>query len=119
MEKIIQFPKYSDIYAKDTINLYMKLSKINKLRNRQKSRNNHKKRKFQKNSEIIQKNYIIDLSIAYMGVLERENNIAYDEETSKPIDIANSNTSPMAITNRVLISSLLGGYNDFNSQLIK
>lgn len=51
MEKIIQFPKYSDIYAKDTINLYMKLSKINKLRNRQKSRNNHKKRKFQKNSE--------------------------------------------------------------------
>ena len=53
------------------------------------------------------------------GVLERENNIAYDEETSKPIDIANSNTSPMAITNRVLISSLLGGYNDFNSSINK
>ena len=54
-----------------------------------------------------------------MGVLERENNIAYDEETSKPIDIANSNTSPMDITNRVSISSLLGGYNDFNSSINK
>ena len=54
-----------------------------------------------------------------MGVLERENNIAYDEGAGKPIDIVNSNTSPMAITKRVSISSLLGGYDDFNLSINK
>ena len=54
-----------------------------------------------------------------MGVLERDNNIAYDEETGKPIDIANTDASPMAITNRGSISSLLGGEEDFKSLVNK
>ncbi len=33
-----------------------------------------------------------------MGALERDNNIAYDEETGKAIDIGNTEASPMAIT---------------------
>ena len=54
-----------------------------------------------------------------MGALERDNNIAYDEETGKPIDIANTDASPMAITNRASISSLLGGDDDFKSLVNK
>ena len=54
-----------------------------------------------------------------MGALERDNNIAYDEETGKPIDIANTEASPMAITNRGSISSLLGGDDDFKSLVNK
>ena len=42
-----------------------------------------------------------------MGALERDNDIAYDENTGEPIDIANSEASPMAITDRASISSLL------------
>ena len=48
-----------------------------------------------------------------MGALERDNNIAYDEETGKAIDIGNTEASPMAITNRSSISSLLGGEEEF------
>ena len=54
-----------------------------------------------------------------MGALERDNDIAYDEETGKPVDIANPNASPMAITNRGSISSLLGGDEDFKSLVNK
>ena len=54
-----------------------------------------------------------------MGVLERDNNIAYDEESGKPIDIANTDASPMAVTNRGSISSLLGGEEDFKSLVNK
>ena len=54
-----------------------------------------------------------------MGALERDNNIAYDEETGKPIDIANTEASPMAITNRGSISSLLGGDVEFKSLVNK
>ena len=54
-----------------------------------------------------------------MGALERDNNIAYDEETGKAIDIANTDASPMAITNRSSISSLLGGEDDFKSLVNK
>ena len=54
-----------------------------------------------------------------MGALERDNNIAYDEETGKAIDIANTEASPMAITNRSSISSLLGGEEDFKSLINK
>ena len=54
-----------------------------------------------------------------MGALERDNNIAYDEETGKAIDIANTDASPMAITNRSSISSLLGGEEDFKSLVNK
>ena len=57
--------------------------------------------------------------IYIMGALERDNNIAYDEETGKPIDIANTEASPMAITNRGSISSLLGGDEDFKSLVNK
>ena len=54
-----------------------------------------------------------------MGALERDNNIAYDEETGKAIDIGNTNASPMAITNRSSISSLLGGEDEFKSLVEK
>ena len=40
-----------------------------------------------------------------MGALERDNNIAYDEETGKAIDIANTVAFPMTIKNRSSISS--------------
>lgn len=54
-----------------------------------------------------------------MGALERDNNIAYDEDTGKAIDIANTDASPMAITNRGSISSMLGGETDFKSLVQK
>ena len=54
-----------------------------------------------------------------MGALERDNQIAYDEETGEPIDIANSEASPMAITCRSCISSLLGGDPAFKSLMNK
>ena len=54
-----------------------------------------------------------------MGALERDNDIAYDEGTGKPIDIANTEASPMAIINRSSISSLLGGEIDFKSLVQK
>ena len=54
-----------------------------------------------------------------MGALERDNNIAYDEETGQPIDIGNTEASPMAITNRSSISSLLGGAEEFKSLVDK
>ena len=54
-----------------------------------------------------------------MGALERDNNIAYDEETGKAIDIGNTEASPMAITNRSSISSLLGGEEEFKSLVNK
>ena len=54
-----------------------------------------------------------------MGALERDNNIAYDEETGKAIDIGNTEASPMAVTNRSSISSLLGGESDFKSLVDK
>ncbi|MBR6133851.1 MAG: glycogen/starch synthase, partial [Bacilli bacterium] len=54
-----------------------------------------------------------------MGALERDNDIAYDENTAEPIDIANSEASPMAITDRASISSLLGGDKAFKSLMTK
>ena len=54
-----------------------------------------------------------------MGALERDNDISYDEETAEPIDIANKESSPMAITNRTKISSLLGGDKAFKSLMMK
>ena len=57
--------------------------------------------------------------IYIMGALERDNEIAYDEQTGDFIDIANDNASPMAVTSRCNISSLLGGNNDFKSLMNK
>ena len=54
-----------------------------------------------------------------MGALERDNEIAYDEETGKVIDIGKTDASPMAITNRGSISSLLGGDENFKSLVDK
>ena len=54
-----------------------------------------------------------------MGALERDNEIAYDEGTGEAIDIANPNTSPMAVTSRSSISSLLGGDEAFKSLMKK
>ena len=54
-----------------------------------------------------------------MGALERDNNISYDEKTGNIIDIGNTNSSPMAITNRESISSLLGGKESFKSLIKK
>ena len=54
-----------------------------------------------------------------MGALERDNDIAYDDETGKAIDIGNTEASPMAITNRGSISSMLGGDEDFKSLVDK
>jgi len=53
-----------------------------------------------------------------MGALERDNEIAYDENSGDYIDIGNTNASPMAVTSRSNISSLLGGEKDFQN-LIK
>ena len=54
-----------------------------------------------------------------IGALERDNSILYDEETGKPLDIANANASPMSIIKRDSISSLLGGDDVFKSLLNK
>ena len=54
-----------------------------------------------------------------MGALERDNEIAYDEQTGDFIDIGNDKASPMAITSRCNISSLLGGGQDFKSLITK
>ena len=69
------------------------------------------------NLEELHKRFINCLYI--MGALERDNNIAYDEETGKAIDIGKTDASPMAITNRGSISSLLGGEDDFKSLVNK
>ena len=57
--------------------------------------------------------------IYIMGALERDNEIAYDEETGVPIDIGNQKASPMAVTSRSNISSLLGGEKSFQSLINK
>ena len=57
--------------------------------------------------------------IYIMGALERDNEIAYDEETGEPIDIGNDKASPMAVTSRSNISSLLGGEKAFMSLINK
>ena len=57
--------------------------------------------------------------IYIMGALERDNNIIYDEETGKVIDIGNKYSSPMAVTSRSDISSLLGGDKEFISLINK
>ena len=57
--------------------------------------------------------------IYIMGALERDNEIAYDEQTGDFIDIGNDKASPMAITSRSNISSLLGGGKDFESLMNK
>ena len=67
--------------------------------------------------EEYQQRYINCLYV--MGALERDNNIIYDEETGKPIDIGNDNASPMAVTSRSNISSLLGGDEAFISLMNK
>ena len=53
------------------------------------------------------------------GALERDNNIIFDDETGKPIDIFNPDASPMSITDRASVSSLLGGAEDFKSLVNK
>ena len=48
-----------------------------------------------------------------MGALERDNEIAYDEQTGEALDFPNPDASPMAVTSRNSISSLLGGDKAF------
>ena len=67
--------------------------------------------------EEFQQRYINCIYI--MGALERDNNIAYDEETGAPIDFGNDNACPMAVTSRSNISSLLGGDKSFASLMNK
>ena len=67
--------------------------------------------------EEYQQRYINCLYV--MGALERDNNIIYDEDTGRPIDIGNDNACPMAVTSRSNISSLLGGDEDFISLMNK
>ena len=67
--------------------------------------------------EEYQQRYINCLYI--MGALERDNNIIYDEATGTPIDIGNEDSSPMAVTSRDNISSLLGGDKSFISLINK
>ncbi len=57
--------------------------------------------------------------IYVMGALERDNEIAYDDETGTPIDIGNYKASPMAVTSRSNLSSLLGGEKPFLSLINK
>ena len=57
--------------------------------------------------------------IYIMGALERDNEIAYDEETGALIDIGNYKASPMAVTSRSNLSSLLGGEKSFLSLMNK
>ena len=54
-----------------------------------------------------------------IGALERDNNIIYDENNGKVIDIGNIYSSPMAVTSRSNISSLLGGDDSFISLVNK
>ena len=54
-----------------------------------------------------------------MGALERDNEIAYDEQTGEAIDFPNTDASPMAVTSRNSISSLLGGDKAFRSLMGK
>jgi starch synthase len=54
-----------------------------------------------------------------MGALERDNEIAYDENTGEALDFANRDASPMAITCRSAVSSLLGGDKAFRSLMGK
>ena len=54
-----------------------------------------------------------------MGALERDNEIAYDEQGGEAIDFANRDASPMAITCRSAVSSLLGGDKAFRSLMGK
>ena len=67
--------------------------------------------------EEFQQRYINCIYI--MGALERDNNIAYDEETGSPIDFGNDDACPMAVTSRSNISSLLGGDKSFKSLMNK
>ena len=57
--------------------------------------------------------------IYIMGALERDNNITYDEDTGKVIDIGNVHSSPMGVTSRCDVSSLLGGDKSFFSLINK
>ena len=57
--------------------------------------------------------------IYIMGVLERDNGISYDEKNGEVLDIANEESSPLAITTRTRISSLLGGEKEFKSLIEK
>ena len=54
-----------------------------------------------------------------MIALERDNEIAYDEQTEEAIDFPDIDASPMAITSRNSISSLLGGDKAFRSLMGK
>ena len=54
-----------------------------------------------------------------MGALERDNNITYEEGTGKAIDIGSSHSSPMGVTSRCDVSSLLGGDESFISLINK
>ena len=54
-----------------------------------------------------------------MGALERDNEIAYDEQTGEALDFPNPDASPMAVTSRNSISSLLGGDKAFRSLMGK
>ena len=65
----------------------------------------------------LQQRYINCIYI--MGALERDNNIGYDEESGEVIDIGNYEASPMAVTSRCNISSLLGGNKAFKSLMDK
>ena len=67
--------------------------------------------------EEYQQRYINCIYI--MGALERDNNIVYDEESGRPIDIGNDSACPMAVTSRSNVSSLLGGEKSFLSLMNK
>ena len=54
-----------------------------------------------------------------MGALERDNQIYFDDKTFEIIDIANPDSSPMAVIDRSTISNLLGGEKAFKSLIEK
>ena len=65
-------------------------------------------------------NQIQNINCLYIiGALERDNDIIYEENSGKIIDIGNVNSSPFAITSRINISSILGGDKSFISLVNK
>ena len=74
------------------------------------------KKTFDTLTEKIQTYHERGINALYiMGVLERDNQILYDNTTGEVIDIENSTASPMAVVDRSKISSLLGGDDSFSS----
>ena len=89
--------------------------------NKEKNNNNNKIGSFKNlENKLEYFNQNQNINCLYItGALERDNNIIYDENTGKVIDIGNIFSSPMAITSRSNISSLLGGDKSFISLINK